>query len=198
MSFIQTARRAQIIEAAIATVTAVGYGQASLARIAAEAGISKSVISYHFVNKEDLLEKVVEQVLADWDASIRPMVDAEPTATGQLAAYIRSRLAYLRDNRTRLIALAEIIVNHRASDGRPVFAERDTGPVGELLAILRSGQTSGEFRAFDPVVIAMTVTQAIDGAVTRWAEHPETDVTSYAEELVTLFRLATESQELDE
>lgn len=101
------ARRAQIIEAAIATVTAVGYGQASLARIAAEAGISKSVISYHFVNKEDLLEKVVEQVLADWDASMRPMVDAEPTATGRLAAYIRSRLAYLRDNRTRLTSYAE-------------------------------------------------------------------------------------------
>ena len=197
MSFIQTARRAQIIEAAIATVTAVGYGQASLARIAAEAGISKSVISYHFVNKEDLLEKVVEQVLADWDASMRPIVDAEPTATGQLAAYVRSRLDYLRENRTRLIALAEIIVNHRDADGRTVFAERDTEPVDELLAILRAGQTSGEFRAFDPIVVAMTVTQAIDGAVTRWAAHPETDLTSYAEELVTLYRLATEQLEQD-
>ena len=45
VSFIQAARRRQIIAAAIET--AVGYGQASLARIAEHADISKSVISYH-------------------------------------------------------------------------------------------------------------------------------------------------------
>ncbi|MFC0624537.1 TetR/AcrR family transcriptional regulator [Kribbella deserti] len=195
MSFIQTARRAQIIEAAIETVAAIGYGQASLARIAGQAEISKSVISYHFSNKEDLLEKVVEQVLSDWNASMRPLLEAEPTAAGRLAAYIRSRLAYLRENRRRVVALTEIIMNHRDADGRLVFAERDAEPVDELLAILRAGQSAGEFRAFDSMVLAMTVTQALEGAMTRWAEQPETDLATYAEELVTLFRLATDTQE---
>jgi AcrR family transcriptional regulator len=193
VSFIQAARRQQIIAAAIATVTAVGYGQASLARIADQADISKSVISYHFANKDDLLEQVVVQVDEDWAAFMRPFLEAETTAAGRLAAYLRSRLAYMRDNHERLIAVAEIVVNHRDSDGRPVFAERDADPASELVAILHEGGRTGEFRAFDPVVLAMTITQGIDGALTYWAEHPDTDLTAYGEELVTLFGLATEN-----
>jgi len=195
VSFIQAARRQQIIAAAIATVTAVGYGQASLARIADQAQISKSIISYHFANKDELLEQVVVQVVGEWSTFMRPFLDAETTATGRLAAYIRSRLAYMRDNHTRLIAVAEIIVNHRGPDGKPVFAERDADPVADLVAILREGRKSGEFRAFDPAVLAMTITQGIDGALSYWAEHPDTDLTAYGEELVTLFGLATERTE---
>ncbi|WP_344217555.1 TetR/AcrR family transcriptional regulator [Kribbella sancticallisti] len=192
VSFIQAARRRQIIGAAIETVTAVGYGQSSLARIAEQAEISKSVISYHFANKDELLEQVVAQVMDDWAAFMRPFLEAESTATGRLSAYIRSRLAYMRDNQTRLVAVAEIIVNHRGPDGRPVFAERDAAPVAELVELLRSGQQAGEFRGFDPVVLAMTITQGIDGALTYWADHPGTDLTAYGEELVTLFGLATQ------
>jgi hypothetical protein len=57
---------------------------------------------------------------------------------------------------------------------------------------LTAGQRAGEFREFDPVVIAMTITQGIDGALTYWAEHPGADLTAYGEELVTLFQLATQ------
>ena len=191
VSFIQAARRRQIIGAAIETVTAVGYGQASLARIAQHAEISKSVISYHFANKGDLLEQVVVQVVDDWAAYMQPFLDAESTARGRLAAYIWSRLAYMRDNQTRLVAVAEIIVNHRDADGRPVFAELNAQPVAELLAIMRAGQSAGEFREFDPTVLAITVTQAIDGALNHWAKSPGTDLAAYGEELVTLFDLAT-------
>jgi AcrR family transcriptional regulator len=193
VSFIQAARRQQIIAAAISTVTAVGYGQASLARIADQAQISKSVISYHFANKDALLEQVVHQVNDDWAAFLRPLLDAETTATGRLAAYIRARLAYMRDNQARLVAVAEIVVNHRGPDGKPVFAERDTDPAAELVTILRDGRQNGEFRDFDPIVLAMTITQGIDGALTYWAEHPQTDLSAYGEELVTLFGLATAS-----
>ncbi|TCM47163.1 hypothetical protein [Kribbella sp. VKM Ac-2568] len=98
-------------------------------------------------------------MIDDWAAFIKPYLDAETTSADRLAAYIRSRLAYLRDNQSRLVAVAEIIVNHRAPDGKPVFAERDAVPVAELVATLRAGQQAGEFRAFDPKVLAMTITQ---------------------------------------
>jgi AcrR family transcriptional regulator len=191
VSFIQAARRLQIIGAAIEAVTAVGYGQASLARIAEQADISKSVISYHFANKAELLEQVVVQVMDDWAAFMQPYLDAETTSAGGLAAYIRSRLAYLRDNQAKLVAVAEIVVNHRDADGKQVFPEHDAAPVADLVATLEAGQRAGEFREFDPVVIAMTITQGIDGALTYWAEHPGADLTAYGDELVTLFQLAT-------
>ncbi|MGA9830159.1 MAG: TetR family transcriptional regulator, partial [Trebonia sp.] len=43
-TFIETARRAQIMAAAIDTIAELGFGQASLARIAERAGTSKGVI----------------------------------------------------------------------------------------------------------------------------------------------------------
>jgi hypothetical protein len=130
----------------------------------------------------------------DWAAYMQPFLDAESTARGRLAAYIRSRLAYLRDNQTRLVAVAEIIVNHRDADGRPVFAELDAQPVADLLAIMRAGQSAGEFREFNPTVVAITVAQGIDGALDHWAKAPGIDLAEYGEELVTLFDLATQKR----
>ena len=50
-SFIEEARRRQIIDTAIRTIATRGYSRTSLAEIAREAGISKGVISYHFEGK---------------------------------------------------------------------------------------------------------------------------------------------------
>jgi AcrR family transcriptional regulator len=44
-SFIEEARRRQIIASAVEVISEVGFGNASLARIAEHAGISKGVIS---------------------------------------------------------------------------------------------------------------------------------------------------------
>lgn len=191
LSFIQAARRRQIITAAVETVAALGYQGASLARIAERAGISKSVISYHFANKDELLEQVVVEIIGDWEASMRPHIEAESSSARKLSAYIRSRLAYMKEHQLHLVAVAEIIVNHRRADGTPVFAERDAEPVTELVELLRTGQRAGEFRDFDPRVVAMTITQGIDGALTMWAEDRSVDLEAYAEELVTVFDLAT-------
>src|SRR6202453_4771003 len=46
-TFIETARRAQIVAAAIDTIAELGYAQASFARIADRVGISRGLISYH-------------------------------------------------------------------------------------------------------------------------------------------------------
>ena len=50
-TFTETARRAQIVAAAIDTIAELGYGQASMARIAERVGITKGVIAYHFDGK---------------------------------------------------------------------------------------------------------------------------------------------------
>lgn len=51
-SFIESARRRQLIEAAVATVNDVGYHRASLAEIAGRAQIAKSAVAYYFSSKE--------------------------------------------------------------------------------------------------------------------------------------------------
>src|SRR5690348_3623387 len=61
-SFIEEARRAQIVASAIEVIAELGFARASLAQIARHAGISKGVISYHFGSKDELMVEVVTRV----------------------------------------------------------------------------------------------------------------------------------------
>jgi TetR/AcrR family fatty acid metabolism transcriptional regulator len=78
-TFTENARRRQIVDAAIDTIAELGYGQASLARIATRIGISKGVISYHFAGKDDLIKQIVIDVVEAGRAYILPRVFAEST-----------------------------------------------------------------------------------------------------------------------
>ena len=60
-TFIETARRAQIVAAAIDTIAEEGYPGASFARIAERLGISRGLISYHFAGKDDLIKQVIHE-----------------------------------------------------------------------------------------------------------------------------------------
>ena len=54
--------RAAILEAATGYIAAHGYGRATLAIIAAEAGVSRGAITHHYASKADLAGAVVEHI----------------------------------------------------------------------------------------------------------------------------------------
>lgn len=192
LSFIEAARRAQIIECAIKTIATLGYTQASLAQIAKEAGISKGVISYHFMDKETLLEQVVTAIYAAGADFMTPKIIAQPTATQMLQTYIQTNLEYIGSHRLEMIAVAEIMLNLRSRDGKLRFDFAEEKPVlAALEAILHKGQKDGEFRKFDTQVMAITIRRAIDAVPPVLMATPDLDLEAYIRELVTLFELST-------
>lgn len=194
-SFVEAARRAQIVGCAIETLAVEGYAKASLARIAERAGVSKSVIVYHFGGKDEVLEAVVQEVFAAATAAVRPQVEAEPTAAGKLRAYLEARVGFLATHRHHLLALFEIWMNLRGPEGELRLGEADARSSLEAIeAILREGQGSGEFAAFSTAVMAMTVRQAVDGVLLQLRSEPDLDLDAYAKELVALFDRATRRQ----
>lgn len=192
-TFTETARRAQIVAAAIETIAELGYGQASLARIAEKAGTSKGVILYHFSGKDDLIKAAVADVAAQVQAYMSPRVLAESTGAGMLRAWIESNLAFMSEYRQPVAAAVEILLNARSSDGSRLFdfsAARQG--VADLQEMLAHFQGTGEFRAdFDPLVMARAIRAAIDAVPPRLAHEPDLDVGHYAHELADLFHVAT-------
>src|SRR5215467_15935674 len=197
-TFTETARRAQIVKAAIDTIAELGYGQASLARIAQTAGTSKGVIVYHFGGKDELIRELVAEVVARGVAYMEPRIDAEPTGAGKLRAYIESNLAFMRENRNHMVAIVEIVLNARAANGSRLydFAVEDEG-VAALQQLLTYFQGTGEFRAgFDPHVMALAIRAAINAVPAQLARDPALDVGHHARELADLFHLATRPVDL--
>jgi AcrR family transcriptional regulator len=192
-TFTETARRAQIVAAAIDTIAELGYGQASLARIAGTAGTSKGVIIYHFGGKDELIRELVAGLVARGVAYMEPQIDAEPTGAGKLRAYIESNLAFMRENRNHMVAIVEIALNARAADGSRLydFSVQDAG-VAALEQLLAYFQGTGEFRAgFDPHVMAMAIRAAINAVPAQLARDPALDVGHHAREIADMFHIAT-------
>ena len=93
-SFIEQARREQIVDAAIDVLYESGFAAASLGAIAERIGVSKGVLSYHFAGKSELLREVIGHVLTEAAAYMTPRVAAATSYTG--------RAADLRDLEPRL------------------------------------------------------------------------------------------------
>jgi TetR/AcrR family transcriptional regulator, fatty acid metabolism regulator protein len=192
-TFIEAARRAQIVTAAIDTIAGLGYGQASLARIAERAGTSKGVICYHFAGKDDLIRQAGAEVLARGEAYLLPRVLAESSGAGALRAYLESNLAFMLEYRNHVLAFVEIFLNARGDVGGPlVDGSALDALVTALEQLLSRFQAAGEFRAdFDPRVMAVAIRGAIDAVGRQLAVDPDLDLDGYGRELARLFDRAT-------
>ena len=185
-SFIELARRAQIVSEAIRTIEDVGYARASLGQIAQSLGISKGVISYHFASKDELIQEVIRTSLELGSEHLAKWLESAETETDKLRAYITGNLAFFRDHRAHAVALVEIYTA-RAADYRP-DGQRSVTMLEDLLA---RGQRTGEFRDFSTRVMATIIRTAIEIVPVRIATDDDVDLDEYARELVDVFTLAT-------
>jgi AcrR family transcriptional regulator len=196
-TFIETARRTQIVQAAIDTIAEAGYARASLARIGARIGISKGLIGYHFAGKDELIRQVVAEIIEAGKAYMTPRILAKPPGPGMLRAYIESNLAFMREHRNYMVAISEIARNGLTADGKQRFygeADMD-GFARELEDALSSFQAGGELRPdFDPHFMAIAIRAAIDAAARRLAQDPDFDIGNYAKQIASIFDLATRAE----
>ncbi|MCM3324784.1 TetR/AcrR family transcriptional regulator [Cytobacillus kochii] len=195
MSFIEKARRSQIVECAIETIAEVGYAQASLGQIAKRANISKGVISYHFTNKEELLEQIPIEYYKAWQSYITPRIEAQKSPKEMLRAYIESNLTFIDENRKHVLAVIETVSNQRNADGKlRLAANHDETIILPIENILTLGIKEGIFREFtrsSARVMALTIRNAIDGFTLELVRQPHIDIQEYTRELVTIFDAST-------
>ncbi|GAA2273931.1 TetR family transcriptional regulator [Glycomyces scopariae] len=196
MTVTEAARRAQILAHTIDVVAELGYAGASLNRIAAHAGISKGLISYHFAGKADLLEALVHDVFARGGEYVMErhghVFGPDGTAGAALRAYLEGNLAFIAEHPRDVGAVVEIARNHRGADGALVFGAAWEETLLDLLAqIFTAGQEAGEFRAFDPRVMAIAVRRVIDGFTFQVMADPDLDTRSFTTEVTALFDHAT-------
>ena len=192
-TFIEKARREQIIEATIETIAAQGLVQASLAEIAKEADISKGVISYHFDSKDELIEQTLVTLWAQEGAYIKGLVDAQSTASGKLRAYVSASFEYMEANRSKTLAAWELWGSFDSAEKKRRFSATVYDPCRRHVEkILLQGQSSGELSPFPASTIASVVQAIIDGIMLQWVFDAEAvDLDACLQEFLRMFDLYT-------
>src|SRR5882757_138730 len=198
-SFTRTARKAQIVSCAIEVIAEVGFAQASIRKIADRVGIAMSAVLYHFGNKDNLVDAIVEEMYRSMIAVVVKALDAEATAGDRLNGYIRSTIEYFGTHRVALKALASLGTSYQPSDGRR-FDELGLSPeIAEQLAvldptaILQAGQRDGEFGDFPVESMGIALRGAINAVVEKILREPDFDARGYGEDLVEIFGRAVRS-----
>lgn len=194
-SFIEQARRTQIVDCAVETLAEIGYGNTSLAAIAKRAGISKGVISYHFAGKDELMQQVLNESMALAEAEMVPRIEAGDGPIGRLRGHIEGNIAFIKAHPKHLMATVEILNNAKDDTGAHVVDVSEfANLVGTVARAFAAAQETGQLREFDPLVMAQTLRSAIDGMVAQYLTNPSLDLDAYGAELVAIFELATQKR----
>lgn len=193
-SFIAEARRKQIIEAAIQTLDEIGYVKASLAQIAKRAGISTALISYHFTDKNDLMNHLLMKLVESSTTYILERVHQEKTPQTKLNTFIFTSLEYQHTHPAHNTALIEIVFHARTPDNTPYYKLSDDDEdlmLKELGKILQNGQNDGVFADYFNVDVMANM---IQGAIGEYMFNPslakKVDLKTYSTELINIVRNA--------
>lgn len=193
VTFTQAARRAQIVTAAIEVIAEIGWAQTSIRKIADRVGVAMSAVLYHFGNKDNLVDAIIEEMYRSALAAVSPEIQAENTSAGKLAAYIRANIAYFDSHRTQLAALAQLGAGYQPTDGRRFDELGMTDELREELAVLDptpilvAGQQNREFGEFAVGSMSMALRGAVNAVVEKILREPDFDARGYGNDLVDIF-----------
>ncbi|MEU4995670.1 TetR/AcrR family transcriptional regulator [Streptomyces sp. NPDC021622] len=167
------ARRAGIIDAALVLFAESGYLNSSLAKIAAEADTSATVIAHHFGSKRRLLMAVLE---AREERTVRTFGRLHPDSGGHdVRALFREVLALAEYNLTQpgLIQLCTRLSAEAGDPAHPAhayFRERYERVVGSLASVLQRAVDKGQLKTgIDPDGVAREILAVSDGLQVQWA-----------------------------
>lgn len=193
-TFIEEARRRQIVDCTIELVADRGYAATTLAGIAERAGISKAAVLYHFTSKDAVLDASLADVVENFVAAVGEAVESADGAEQTLLAYVRGVLAHMRDQPARARFLTEVLVRdhveQRSASDAPGGATARAARWQAVAAILELGQQEGVFRSFDTRTVAVMIGAGLDGIVAEWLGDPGFDLGAAAVELETALLLA--------
>ncbi|WP_426195589.1 TetR/AcrR family transcriptional regulator [Massilia sp. DWR3-1-1] len=110
---------ADLVAIAVRVFAESGYEGASIASVAAQAGLSKQNLMYYFPTKQALYQRVLDDVLDEWLARMDQLADPQGAPADMLRAYIHAKLRFSREQpwASRVYAL-EVI------SGAPLYGQQ--------------------------------------------------------------------------
>lgn len=188
-SFIEAARRAQIVDATISVVAEIGYNAASFARIAKRASISPGLITYHFDKKEALMRAVLDTVERRLDTAMADQSDAgdEDSYPAALEGMLRRFVHYCARDGDQVSAMTEIRRQIAVTEVRDAVAASHRSGTAELVSFIEEGQAYGQFRGVDAALYASVLTSGMGEVPGLLRDREPEHIAVFAEQWASLY-----------
>ena len=148
LATVRDLRRAQILAEARAIVAEEGLGALTFGTLERRLPFSRGVVTHHFRNKDEIVDAVLDEALADIDAATREDVAASATLRDMLRAVLRTKVHGFLE----VVEAAQVLISFwsrlntdpRARAHNAAMYRRYRHQSAKLLA---EGQRQGVFRA---------------------------------------------------
>ena len=162
-------RKNQIIHATIECISRYGYNNFSMQDVARIADVSKGIIHYYFLNKEDLMMAVLERVAGDIESLLIGIYEKTNNPQEMLKLLIQICFGVVRDKREYYCINMDFWTQINQKDKvRQSIAKHYTKFRQATGAIIQAGINSGQFRAVEASHVASMIIAMVDGISLQW------------------------------
>jgi AcrR family transcriptional regulator len=157
-------RKNQIVSATVECITKNGYHNFSMQDVARTAGVSKGIIHYYFLNKDDLMMSVLDKVAGDIEKILHADMNEISDPVRKLEVFIEVSFDVVRNTKEYYQVNMDFWTQINQKDAvRKVIAKhyakfRETASI-----VIKDGIEKGVFRQVDPDEYSSYVIAVIDG-----------------------------------
>jgi len=169
--------RTRILEAGAAVFARLGYPNTSLDKVAAEAGLTKGAVYWHFSSKQDLFLAILDHHLNRQLRLLPRQLDqtlqsADPEAA--LADWLATQLCLPGEEDGRPMLFLEFVTSSREPEVRERLRKVHGLMLDGASAYMQEIQRRGWIRPdLDPQAVALMVDALLKGLVVEWLIDPE-------------------------
>lgn len=173
-TFIEEARRAQIVNAAREIFLQDGFEKSTIIQIAKSIGVSKGVILYHFGNKSDLGKTVIEEILNSYGSYITEQLSKEKTAVDKVFAFPLVCAKFIDDNQDNFILYLDTLGSFGdIEQKRTYMAQANKLQRDYLVKLIDEAKKSGDIAGVNSVTLADTIQAFVDGINSQFCADPK-------------------------
>src|SRR5690606_12830301 len=162
-------RKDQIVRATVECITKFGYHNFSMQDVARTAGVSKGIIHYYFLNKDELMMSVLDKVAGDIERVLASEMGSSPDPKAKLEAFVDVAFDVVRSTREYYQVNMDFWTQiNQKDDVRKVIAAHYAKFRESLAKVIREGITAGAFKEVDASLYASYAIAVIDGLSLQW------------------------------
>lgn len=162
-------RKGQIITATIECISRYGYNNFSMQDVARIADVSKGIIHYYFLNKEDLMMAVLEKVAGDIEGLLAVLSEKTADPNQRLKGLVELCCRVVKEQREYYCINMDFWTQiNQKEKVRQAIAKHYSKFRQTAAAIVQQGVDQGVFKNVNASVAASLIIGMIDGISLQW------------------------------